>query len=222
MGIACFWVEPTEEGYRSLRRYRRGSEERCPLVEGAYSYHNVSVRLPGLFSMVWAIDEEDGHKYVGELTPESYKGETAWPTHCACGYEFVQDDPWQYNQDLLYVACDGPNVGWRWTQRSLPAGAVWEAWWTGGWAGINGTDRVLMIKLPSGQEFMPGMEASNCTRKGENHDCWCVHGEPPALTINKDPLPGRSTCDAGGGSIDSAAGTPRAWHGFVTGGELVG
>jgi hypothetical protein len=65
------------------------------------------------------------------------------------------------------------------------------------------------------------MSASNCDRKGEDHDCWCVHGEAPNLTINKTPAPGRSTCSAGAGSIWSKQGQSDEWHGFVTNGELV-
>ncbi|HXU02355.1 MAG TPA: hypothetical protein VN903_15420 [Polyangia bacterium] len=220
MGIPCFSVEPSEEAVRELRRYARTSDGWT--CEGGY--HSVSVRLPGTFPVAWSEpDPEDGFRSLAALDPASYDGETPWPTHCTCGYEFRQEDHWQLNQHQLYVATDGPMVGQRWPQNELPPGAIWTAWWMHSqWAGINGTDTVLMVKLPSGQEFLPGMEATNCTRKGEDHDCWCVHGEVPNLTINKQPVEGRSTCQAGAGSIDSCAGTPRHWHGFVTNGELVG
>lgn len=219
MGVPLFSVEPVfTEGIRELRRYSR--EEGTSGWDCSDGYHSVSVRLPGVYPLVLTEpDPEDGFRGIQFLEPHTYDGETWWPTHCRCGYEFRQDDHWQYNQHQLFAAADGR----RWTQHELPTGAIWKPWWMGAqWCGVNGTDEVLMIKLPSGQDFMPGMEATNCTRKGEDHDCWCVHGEVPDLTINKEPVPGRSTCTAGAGSIDSAAGTPRAWHGFVTAGELVG
>lgn len=102
-----------------------------------------------------------------------------------------------------------------------PAGAVWDAEWMGDAFRVNGSGPCLVIRLPNGSEFEPGFSASNCDRKGEEHDCWCVHGEAPNLTIDKNPEPGRSTCSAGGGSIWSGQGTDRDWHGFVTNGELV-
>lgn len=220
MGIPLFSVDPVfTEGIRELRRYARADGTNgftCDL-----GYHSVSVRLPGTFPLVLTEpDPEDGFRGIAELAPTDYDGETWWPTHCGCGYEFKQDDHWQYNQHQLFAsAIDGH----RWLQRELPAGAVWSPWWiSSGWCGVNGGETILMIKLPSGQDFLPGMEATNCTRKGEDHDCWCVHGEVPDLTINKEPVDGRTTCSAGAGSIDSASGTPRHWHGFVTAGELVG
>lgn len=220
MGVPCFSAEPVfTEAVRELRRYARG-ESGWTCEEG---YHNVSVTLPGPFPLIRTEpDPEDGFQGIAALDPTDYHGATPWPTHCTCGYEFKQEDHWQYNQHQLFTAIDGSLVGQRWLQRDLPAGAIWKPWWmSSAWCGINGTETILMIKLPSGQDFLPGMEATNCTRKGEDHDCWCVHGDVPNLTINKQPVEGRSTCDAGGGSIDSAADTPRHWHGFVTAGELV-
>lgn len=222
MGVSCFCVGPVfTESVRELRRYARNSDG----WDCDGGYHSVSVRLPDFFPLIRTEpDPEDGFEGIAALDPADYHGETPWPTHCKCGYEFKQEDHWQYNQHQLFIAAPGgPHENQRWLQRELPAGAIWKPWWmSSSWCGINGSDTVLMIKLPSGQDFLPGMEATNCTRKGEDHDCWCVHGEAPNLTINKQPIEGRSTCDAGGGSIDSAANTPRHWHGFVTNGELVG
>jgi hypothetical protein len=45
------------------------------------------------------------------------------------------------------------------------------------------------------------------------HRCWCRHGEPPLVTVNKSG----PTCSAGAGSIIS----PSGWHGFLRNGELV-
>ena len=84
---------------------------------------------------------------------------------------------------------------------------------------VNGDGPVYVIKLPDGREFMPGSVAANCPRKGEDHDCWCVHGQSPLLTLDKNPIDGRTTCDAGMGSIGPAR--VGGWHGFVRDGWLV-
>lgn len=102
----------------------------------------------------------------------------------------------------------------------LPPGAMWEADWMGEQYRVNGDGPVLVVVLPNGGEWMPGSRSSNCTRRDEDHDCWCVHGEAPNLHVDKTPEPGRSTCLAGGGSIASGSGH-RRWHGFLHNGELV-
>lgn len=109
----------------------------------------------------------------------------------------------------------------RWSYlKDVPAGAVWEANWMGDSFRVNGDGPVLVVKLPDGRDWMPGSRAANCTRPDEDHDCWCVHGEPPDLTVDKIPVPGRSTCNAGAGSIGPAGGGP-GWHGFLRSGQLV-
>lgn len=209
MGTPLFVVEETGQAQRSLRRYLPRSEgNECP----SNGYHNASVPI-GNFPVVL---DEDGDS-IAWLDPETFLTHPAWPTHCSCGYEFTEAANRQCNQDPFYAASDGRE----WILRDAPAGAMWEAAWLGDFWGINGGGRRWIIKLPNGSEFIPGSEASNCTRKGEDHDCWCVHGEAPILTIDKMPEPGRSTCEAGAGSILSGEGTSKEWHGFVRGGELV-
>ena len=102
----------------------------------------------------------------------------------------------------------------------LPAGAMWEAPWMGDTYRVNGAGPVLVVRLPNGHDWMPGSQANNCGRPGEDHDCWCVHGQAPDLTVDKMPEPGRSTCTAGAGSIGSGSGD-HYWHGFLRSGELV-
>lgn len=84
---------------------------------------------------------------------------------------------------------------------------------------INGSGPVIVVLLPNGGEWMPGSRSSNCTRREEDHDCWCVHGEAPELTVDKVPEPGRSTCEAGAGSISNGSGANN-WHGFLRAGVL--
>lgn len=95
-------------------------------------------------------------------------------------------------------------------------GAMWNA----SWMSPKPDGRYLVVILPNGHEWSIDSRASNCTRNGEDHDCWCRHGDPPNLTVDKNPEPGRSTCQAGGGSIWSMQGREGDWHGFLRGGRL--
>ena len=107
--------------------------------------------------------------------------------------------------------------------RDLPPGAMWEAPWMGDAFRINGTGPILVVRLPNGHDWMPGSVSSNCPYARSqmiDHDCWCVHGEPPNLHVDKTPEPGRQTCTAGGGSIGSGK-DGNYWHGFLYHGELV-
>ena len=47
---------------------------------------------------------------------------------------------------------------------------------------------------------------------GLAHRCWCRHGEPPNITVDKNG----PTCPAGAGSIQC-----NDWHGYLRNGELV-
>src|ERR1700752_4783966 len=79
-------------------------------------------------------------------------------------------------------------------------GAMFDApWLPEEWRGQDG--QAMSVILPNGHVWHIDSQAANCTRKGEDHDCWCRHGEPPMLTVDKNPEPGRSTCEAGSGSI---------------------
>lgn len=210
MGVRCFVVQQGEEAERSLRRYVSDSHGDCP----TNGYHNASVPL-GRHALIL-----DGDRTIAWIDPVTYLTHPAWPTACSCGYVFTDDDERQVNQDPIFVGLD---TAGEWTQRELPPGAMWIASWLGEFWQINGgAGPAWIIKLPNGSEFIPGSEASNCDRAGQDHDCWCVHGEAPNFSIDKNPEPGRTTCSAGGGSIWSHQGQPDEWHGFVTAGELVG
>lgn len=130
----------------------------------------------------------------------------------------VNDDGDRSN-DAVYRRADG--TGDPFPLREAAPGAVWEGVWSDFWA-VNGNGPALIIKLPNGHNFLPGQSASNCNLAGTDHDCWCVHGEVPNLTIDKEPEPGRPpTCTEGAGSIWAAKGSPVEWHGFVRNGVLL-
>lgn len=208
MGIACFVIKQGHQAKRSLRRYHGPEEGEPECSREGRSYHSTSVEI-GTHPLILA---EDG--MIAPIDPTDYLRDERWPTHCECGFEYSDDDHWQVNQDPIYTAEDGREM----TLREAPAGAIWVATWMPEWAGVNGgRGPAYVVKLPDGHEWMPGMNATNCDRKGQDHDCWCVHGEAPLLTVDKNPEPGRTTCSAGAGSIASPG-----WHGFLTNGELVG
>jgi len=212
--ISCFMVEPTGGATVALRRYTKigVGEDRAKDCPGGGGYHDALYPLEGIVPV-----ELDDECIFRVDTPEVADDDPRWPTVCSkCQMPFIDgQDPKQVFTEVLY----GDAAGNTWTQRELPPGAIWEAKWMGDWARINGSGPTLVIKLPGGHEWTPGGQASNCGRKGEplgSHDCWCVHGTAPALTIDKNPEPGRTTCTAGAGSIAS-----RNWHGFLRDGKLV-
>lgn len=215
MGIPCFLIKQGHQARRSLRRFHFAEEGEEPCPGSARSYHSASVEI-GEFPLLLS-----DHNSIASIDSAEYAEDERWPTTCEkCDYVFTGEDQWQVNQHPVYVADDGREM----VLHEAPPGAIWEATWMGreSWGINGGTGPAYVIKLPNGADFMPGSGASNCDRQGEDHDCWCVHGEAPNLTIDKNPEPGRSTCSAGGGSIWSGQGSPNEWHGFVTNGELVG
>ena len=70
----------------------------------------------------------------------------------------------------------------------------------------------LHVVCPDGTVWNIDMRATNCTRPDDDtHHCWCRHGEPPNVTVDKNG----DTCQAGAGSIA----TP-GYHGFLRNGEF--
>lgn len=147
-----------------------------------------------------------------------------WISACSeCGerFDWSDDGPTDYHRSSSTRALwRRPDTGEEhWGVDNFGPGAMWDAeWYT-----RKGPDgRCLVVILPNGHHWTIDSQSSNCTRPGEDHDCWCRHGEPPNLTVDKNPEPGRSTCKAGGGSIASGThGEPDYWHGFLRGGLLV-
>ena len=71
----------------------------------------------------------------------------------------------------------------------------------------------LIVKCPNGRDWYVDSEASNCTRKGEPHQCWCRHGDPRECRVTVDK--NGDTCAAGAGSIQAGD-----YHGFLQAGIL--
>jgi hypothetical protein len=78
------------------------------------------------------------------------------------------------------------------------------------WSNCDG--RHLYAVLPNGHHWDIDSRARNCgLPQDHTHRCWCRHGEPPNVTVDK----ACSTCNAGAGSI--LAGD---YHGFLQNGQF--
>lgn len=208
-GVECFLIAPGNHAKVELRRYTRDEVGRCP--SSGLGYHNAEVEIGNASARV------EGDDFVIAAPDISDHGDSRWPTACTCGYVFQEGDHWQTGTSVFWIGPDG-------SQRPLHewgTGAMFDAFWMGGYGSVNGDGPAWSVICPgpgggAGRIWHIGSEASNCTRKGEDHDCWCCHGEAPKLTVDKQPEPGRSTCEAGAGSIIVGD-----WHGFLRDGFLV-
>lgn len=200
MGHKCFFVEPTQFVRLSLRRFSFNSK--CS--HSGLGVHNASIDIGRDKSDSYLT--QDGHVW-GSIS-HSHDDER-WPTHCACGYFFSDEDEWQCNVDIEYTSQDKSWVG---TLHELPVGAMYYAPWLEGhkrWCGPDG--KSLWVMTPGGL-WSPDQKASNCTKKDDHeHKCWIRHGAPPNITVDKNG----NTCGAGAGSI-----VIRDYHGFLQNGEL--
>lgn len=209
--VPTFWCEPNGLARVSLRVH---SDIACPAADQPpdtrYETHCRATVV--LFDTAPVERDPDG--YYPSIPAERY-ADASWPTLCAtCGLArdwtpHVDQDPWYRSEGRG-----------QWTDRELPVGAMWDAWWLPDrWKGTDGIGLSIMVPDGSGgaHQFLPDAEASNCTRKGEDHKCWCRHGDPRTgpVTIDKTC----DTCAAGAGSI-LVHGDP-GWHGYVRNGMIV-
>ena len=208
-----FWLENTDRCRFGLRRYSSTAGNTWTCQSGWHEATRVTAEGPAVYKPVAAAEHRE-HE-VGRRTLvaslDTPHDDPRWPVTCdaGCGYRFAEDDHWQDTQHQLYQRTD---TGALLTLRDAPPGASWDAWWMPDyWRGPDGI--ALMVKCPNGHEWHVDSEASNCTRKGEPHECWVRHGDPRQanLTVDKNG----DTCAAGAGSI--LAGD---YHGFLQAGVL--
>lgn len=168
--VECFWVEPNGKALRTLRRFRRGDSEDCP--EGAY--HNSIVEIGDHFDVLWA-SGDDGASYIAAIDVADYAGDPRWPMHCACGYEFTEDDHWQVNQEPVYEAADGRRA---WTspvyQRKPTPGAMFDTFWRPELRKEDGL--AISVVCPDGAVWCIDDEATS-------GGFWTREGSAPALTV---------------------------------------
>jgi len=196
----CFFLEPTGRIQRYFRRYADGPP--CPI---SGSYHNALVPL----DVIAEVHNERGWLAVQEHPPHTDPG---WPKACQCGYMFEETDSWQVFTDKIFRRVD---TAYETPLRDAPPGAMWNADCLG--ESMQGPDGLsLMVRLPNGRDWLIDGPASNCTKPGDSsHRCWCRHGVPPMITVDKVSPPGWSTCSAGAGSIQAGD-----YHGFLRDGTL--
>ena len=213
MGVQCYWLEPIRKARLSLRRYSLGGDTVCPLNPGAPSYHNAQNPL---FDVVetFEFSETYNHKLYTHEGPQERSdvpAEYQWPTHCPCGYEFLESDSWQVFSESLFRRADTGEIL---TQREFGPGAMYNAEWLADNQFMRGADGLaLTVICPNGREWLIDGPCNNCTEPGTDHKCWCRSGTPPNITVSKD---GCRTCSAGGGSIQAGD-----WHGWLRNGEFV-
>ena len=188
--VACFWVDPTGEGVVTLRRFTLDRDD-CP---GDVRYHNAGVDLGERRPQV-RVNGDHGHDHWQHgPEPDEYAGDSRWPTVCAaCPYVFDdREDRWQVRVEQLYRRADG---GEEYTLRTVPPGAMWDAWWYP-WKGDDG--RSLCVALPPDG----GLDYWAVDGPSTDGGRWTRTGVPPLVTANPSIL------------------TPR-YHGFLRDGELV-
>lgn len=131
--------------------------------------------------------------------PEPPHDDPRWPTHCICGYAFIDDDAWQVFPSRLYIRQD---TGVQITLHEAEPGMIWDAPWyldfNPPWAGPDG--RSLVMRLPGGGEWTIDGPSSN----GPG---WTRTGEPPKITARPSIL-----------SYGSAK--RKGYHGWLTDGVL--
>lgn len=164
----CFVIEPTDRARVYLRRFswkQRGTVE-CP---GHFPYHNADLHL---------LDEVSEHPSPWPKSSEKMADEGQYagrfPTACACGYVFDEQDERELVHARLFRAADGREF----TLDQAPPGSMWNAtWWpyfrhaeapADGW---NPT-----VKLPDGIEW----HIDGCPNNGGR---WTRSGKPPTLTV---------------------------------------
>lgn len=204
--LKVYWITPSDQERHSLRRF-----ERCDYDEQGYRitpappctlgpYHDAEVIL--------GVGPVRDARYNGFGDDSMPHDDPRWPTHCACGYAFQEDDHWQARGQRLW---SGAPDGQLYTLHEAPVGAMWDAdWMPSSYAGPDGI--CLVVKTPGGSWMVDGT-ASNCTRPNEQHQCWVRHGDPRTEVLHVDK--NGDTCAAGAGSIIIGN-----YHGFLHQGHL--
>lgn len=193
--IRCFFVKETGRCTQALRRYRSiEGEAKCEA--SGWGYHNVSVRIEDAPERT----SEDGRHHCSP-SPLEFRGDPRWPARCACGYVFVADDHWQVFTESIYR---NDATGEEWPMRSLPPGAMYDAWWYRGDDGRGvGSEKVgpdglcLCVCLPPGG----GLDYWHIDGPAKGGGSWTRTGTVPNITARPSIL------------------TPN-YHGFLTDGVL--
>lgn len=193
--IECFLVEPTLLAQTWLRRYSSSEISECP----GHGYHQALTEWGVLPQQI----VNDSWENLDGRKPQL--DDPHWPTTCAhCDYLFSKEDPYQLFSDHIFKRSGEPDVGENsWTQRKLPAGAMYDAFWMP-WKGPDGTCLTVVLPNPPDPDH-PGMHYWHIDgfAGGSDRRAWTRTGTPPKVTampsINAEPH----------------------WHGWLKDGYLV-
>lgn len=210
--VRCFLIEQTGMAAQYLRRYVSTARNlSCPLGPYPYAYHNAEVRIEDAPLITKPGEPDIICNGVDPASLAAAKNDTRWPTSCACGYVFTEDDERQLRVDWIYRNTETRET---FPLRDAPLGAMWYSRWHDRFFQPQ-LEHCISIKLPGGTEWCVDSQANNCTMKEDHgqrqHHCWIVRGTPPNLTVTKDG----PTCAAGAGSIAAPG-----YHGFLRDGWL--
>ena len=177
----------TDHARMSLRRYSTDRTKPCPT---AY-YHNSGTPI----DTAPINTDAEGNWHVEY--PQPPRDDPRWPTHCACGYSFMEADNWQVSASRIYTRQD---TGAELTLDEAEPGMLWEAPWYAdvGWHGTDGKSYVM--RLPGNGEWpMDAISASGGR--------WERTGEVPRFTVRPSIL-------------SHGTSTVKTYHGFLTDGLL--
>lgn len=173
-------VTETDRCRAWLRRYVGSDSERCPAMEGEHSYHTAQAQIEDQLQL------KTPEGYYDSISIGPFIGDPRWPTHCACGREFAEDEPWQVLSHVLYAREDGQK---EWTVRDLPPGAMFDTpWLPKTWVGPDG--RSLSVSLPPQVEDMMA-NIWHIDGESSSGGRWTRTGEPPELTVSPSILTNR-------------------------------
>jgi hypothetical protein len=238
--VDCYFIEPVDRAQLSLRRYAaRDLDPQRTCEQSGLGYHNAAVKI-----------ETAPHQH-GEAIQTLRRrpnGDPRWPTHCACGYAFRDDDYWQLDRSRLYHRADTGEE--RLLEEFGPGAMYYADWmvWEGSKRNRGPDGRALVIICPTrdgsrGTWLIDG-QASNCTMPCKNcdrpySDHWARsqgerqfecpryegvdQGDHRCWVRHGDPRTGKITVDKSGNTCGAGAGSIMigGWHGHLVHGQLI-
>ena len=167
--IECYMIEPTGEAQVGLTRWAYVKEKPCPLdAGGTEGSHEAEV----------IVREKSGWRAADD--------DPRYPTHCACGYEFVADD--ERYMGVTRLIWRRPETGEEVTLSSddTPPGAMFWADWHHTKGSIyheqRGGGPHLHVLTPGGTWDLDAVAS--------NGPGWEWHGTPPKVTARPSIIVG--------------------------------
>jgi hypothetical protein len=213
MGVKCFMVHETGTFRSYLRRFTYSSNSTC----SASHYNSGHDALGPSIGVISVSKGEDGYYRPYLVTKDILppNDDPRWPVKCeSCDYQFTEKDQYKISTDQIWKGDDGKEYFLR---KPVP-GMMWYSSCAGE-SELGPDGHCLVVVCPDGGLWTIDGHASNCTEPNDrgpfkyHHRCWCRHGTPPNVTVDKIG----NTCKAGGGSIISPNGK---YHGFLKNGEF--